>query len=114
MRLLLAVLAFAALATLAGCQRDVGPQLIEVVDLAPHEVERGDRVELIGASFPQGKKADVTFRGDLHRPGERPASAEIVADGTATAASQIEIDFTEGLEELFCGVGESSTHTTFT
>jgi NADH-quinone oxidoreductase subunit H len=104
----------AALVPLAGCQRDVGPQLIEVLDLAPREVERGDRVELLGASFPQGKKAHVTFQGELHRPGEHPSSAQIAVDGTASTAAQIEIDFTEGLEELFCGVGESSMHTTFT
>jgi NADH-quinone oxidoreductase subunit H len=116
MRLPLQVLPLilAALAALAACQRDAGPQLIEVLDLAPHEVERGDRIELVGTSFPTGKKAHVTFRGDLHRPGERATSAEIPADGVATAGSQIEIEFTEGLEQLFCGVGESSLHTTFT
>jgi len=74
-----ALLAVLALAALTACQRDAGPQLIEALDLVPHEVERGDRVELIGASFPAGKKAHVTFRGELHRPGEKAASAEIAA-----------------------------------
>ena len=94
-----------ALVALLGCQRDVGPQLIEVVDIAPREVERGDRVELIGASFPQGKKAHVTFRGALNRPGERPSTAEIATDATAATGTQIELDVTEALEELFCGAG---------
>ncbi len=110
---------FLALFALAGCQRDAGPQLIEVLDLVPHEVERGDRVELLGTSFPQGKKAHVTFRGELHRPGERPTSGEISADGAAATGTEIEIDFTEGLEELFCregagAAGEGEVHTTFT
>ena len=97
----------------AAASATSGPQLIEVLDLAPHEVETGDRVELIGASFPQGKKARVTFRGQLHRPGEKPASAEIAAEGTASTATQLELDFTEGLEGLFCGAGENTAHTTF-
>ena len=114
MRRTLWVLTLALVALLAAaCQRDVGPQLIEVLDLAPHEVEVGDRVEVIGASFPQGKKAHVTFRGELHRPGEKPASAEIATEGTASSGTQVELDLTESLEELFCGVGESGTHTTF-
>jgi NADH-quinone oxidoreductase subunit H len=112
-----ALLAVLALAALTACQRDAGPQLIEALDLVPHEVERGDRVELIGASFPAGKKAHVTFRGELHRPGEKAASAEIAAEGSATSTTQIELELTEGLEQLFCGVGaagEGSVHTTFT
>jgi NADH-quinone oxidoreductase subunit H len=108
------LLLLAALFTLGGCQRDAGPQLIEVLDMAPHEVERGDRVELIGTSFPTGKKAKVTFRGELHRPGERVATAEITADGNAATPSEIEVDFTESLEQIFCGAGEASAHTTFT
>ncbi|MGO9711456.1 MAG: NADH-quinone oxidoreductase subunit H [Polyangiaceae bacterium] len=110
----LVVLALAVLAALAGCQRDVGPQLIDVLDIAPREVERGDRVELLGASFPQGKKAHLTFRGALNRAGEKPATAEIAAEGMASTSTQIELDFTEGLEGLFCGAAERSIHTTFT
>ena len=111
---LLALVALGFVLVLASaCTREVGPQLIEVVDLAPHEVEAGDHVEVLGASFPQGKHAKVTFRGQLHRPGEKPDTAEIAADGDATSSTQIAIDFTEGLQQLFCGAGESSAHTTF-
>ena len=114
MRLALRVLAVALLSLLvSACQRDVGPQLIDVLDLVPREVEAGDRLEILGASFPQGKKAKVTFHGQLHRPCEKAGSADVVAEGAASSTTQIELDLTEGLEELFCGVGESSIHTTF-
>jgi NADH-quinone oxidoreductase subunit H len=103
-----------ATCALAACARDPGPSLIEATDVAPREVEAGDRLEVTGAAFPEGKRARVTFRGELHRPGERARSAEIEAQGAAESATQIEVDVTEPLEELFCGVGESAAHTTFT
>jgi NADH-quinone oxidoreductase subunit H len=98
-----------------GCQRDAMPQLIQVLDLAPHEAEVGDRIEVIGSGFPEGKTAHLTFRGDLHRPGERAVrDTEIEADGVVSSAEQIEVLFTEGLEERFCGSAEKAMHTTFT
>jgi NADH-quinone oxidoreductase subunit H len=111
-------LAYAALLLLAallfGCQKDGIPQLIQVLDLAPHEAEVGDRIEILGSGFPEGKSAHITFRGDLHRPGERPVrDTEIEAEGTVSSGEQIEILFTEGLEERFCGVADKATHTTF-
>ncbi len=108
------VLLVALALILSGCRREVGPPLIDLVDVAPREVERGDRLELAGASFPQGKKARVTFRGALHRPGEKPVSAEIVAEGTAETSGQIELEVSQPLVELFCGAAERSMHTTFT
>jgi NADH-quinone oxidoreductase subunit H len=91
------------------------PQLIQVLDLAPHEAEVGDRIEVIGSGFPEGKTAHLTFRGDLHRPGERTVrDTEIEADGLVSSAEQIEVLFTEGLEERFCGSAEKAMHTTFT
>src|SRR3954469_1945720 len=106
----LAVLA----AFLCGCQREVGPQLIQVLDVAPREVEVGDRLEIVGNGFPQGKTAKLAFRGTLFRPGERPeTSAEIDAEGTVQSSTQIEVPFTEGLKELFCGAADKTAHTTF-
>jgi NADH-quinone oxidoreductase subunit H len=109
----------AALLSLAafvlGCQKEGLPQLIQVLDLAPHEAEVGDRIEIIGSGFPEGKSAHLTFRGDLHRPG-KPAvhHTEIEAEGVVSSAEQIEVLFTEGLEERFCGANEKAMHTTFT
>ncbi len=115
MRLGLAAFFALVLAFAAGCKREELPQLIQVLDLAPHEAEVGDRLEVIGTGFPEGKHAQVTFRGVLHRPGEKPVKdVEVEAEGTVSSSEQLEILLTEGLEERFCGIGEKGTHTTFT
>jgi NADH-quinone oxidoreductase subunit H len=104
----------AGLLVLAGCERDASPQLITVLDLAPREAEVGDRLELTGSGFPQGRAAHVTFRGTLHRPGEAPSSgAEIQVEGVVTSAQVIELVYGEPLEAVFCRAGEDAVHTTF-
>lgn len=99
---------------LTGCVREGSPQLIQVLELAPHEAEVGDRITIIGAGFPQGRAAHLAFRGTLLRPGERPIDdAEIVAEATVKNAQQIELAFTEALQALFCGPTGEAAHTTF-
>jgi NADH-quinone oxidoreductase subunit H len=111
---LLVLLFFALVSTLTACQRDVVPPLIDVTDVSPRELELGDRVELHGAGFPQGRTAHVTFRGVLRRPGERETTGvSIDAEGTVTTTDQIEVPFTEALEDRFCGHGDRAAHTTF-
>ena len=112
---LLAILFTALLfVPLAACQRETTPQLISVLDVAPREVELGDRLEILGSGFPQGKNAKLAFRGTLFRPGEKPETGAVVeVDAIAQSSTQIELDFTEGLKELFCGAAEKSMHTTF-
>jgi len=90
------------------------PQLVQVLDVAPREVELGDSVAVVGAGFPAGKPARVTFRGTLHRPGERPVQgAEIVATGTVAGPERVEVPFGEANLALFCGGGDRAVHTTF-
>jgi len=97
-----------------GCGRPPSPQLVQVLDVAPREVEAGERLTLVGAGFPPGKAARVTFRGTLHRPGERAErGAEIVATGTVVGPEQVELAFGEGTQALFCGAGDRAAHTTF-
>src|SRR5438552_1814488 len=108
------LLLIAALAVLAGCQRESTPQLIQVLDVAPREVEVGDRLEILGSGFPQGKTAKLAFRGTLFRPGDKPETGAVIdAEAVAQSSTQIELDFTEGLKELFCGAADKSAHTTF-
>jgi NADH-quinone oxidoreductase subunit H len=97
-----------------GCGRESSPQLVQVLDMTPREVEVGDHVSLVGEGFPPGKPATVTFRGTLLRPGARPErGAEVVAAGTVVGPEHVELDFTEGTEALFCGAGDRKAHTTF-
>ncbi len=110
--------AFAAmLATVVmstGCQRDETPQLLQVLDVAPREAEVGERLEISGNGFPQGRTAHVTFRGALYRPGaSKETGAEVATTGVVTSAQEIEVPFTEALQALFCGAGETKAHTTF-
>jgi NADH-quinone oxidoreductase subunit H len=94
--------------------REASPQLVQVLDMAPREVEVGERVNLVGEGFPPGKPATVTFRGTLLRPGEWPErGAEVVATGTVIGPEHVEVGFTEVTEALFCGAGDRQAHTTF-
>jgi NADH-quinone oxidoreductase subunit H len=97
-----------------GCSRDPLPELITISDALPREVEVGDRLEIVGASLPEGRVARVTFRGDLNRPGEATLhNEEIVAEGTVTVSDRVEIPYTDELEAEFCGAGNEAAHTTF-
>jgi len=98
-----------------GCvSSEPSPQLLNVLDFAPREAEVGDRLEVIGYGFPEGKVARVTFRGTLHRPGRRPVEgAEIDVAAASTSADKVELIFSEGLQTSFCGAGDEAVHTTF-
>lgn len=97
-----------------GCGWQPSPQLVQVLDVAPRQVEAGERVTIVGAGFPPGKPAHVTFRGTLRRPGERPErGAEITATGMVVGANQVEMAFGEATQALFCGAGDRAVHTTF-
>jgi NADH-quinone oxidoreductase subunit H len=98
----------------SACSRASSPQLVQLLDMAPREVEVGERVNLVGEGFPTGKAATVTFRGTLLRPGDWPErGAEVVATGIVTGPEQVELGFTEATEALFCGAGDRRAHTTF-
>lgn len=103
------------LALLVGCRGgDPAPGLLEVLDFSPREAEVGDRLELVGAGYPEGKPATLTFRGDLHRPGRPPIrGVEIVANATATSHNRISLVLSEELQRRFCGRGHEADHTTF-
>jgi NADH-quinone oxidoreductase subunit H len=97
-----------------ACTEPPTPQLVQVLDVTPREVELGDSLAFVGGGFPAGKAARVTFRGTLHRPGEHPVQgAEIVAAGTVVGPDRVEVSFREANEALFCGAGDRETHTTF-
>ncbi len=104
-----------ALATLGigGCERDGVPPLVEVTEVSPREIELGDRLELKGAGFPQGRTGRVTFRGTMWRPGQTPITgASVEAEGVVISSDRIEIVLNEPLEERFCGHGDHAAHTT--
>lgn len=96
-----------------GCARELPIELVKVVSVMPRAVERGDRLEIAGSGFPQGRTARVALRGTLHRPGVSPESTAIVSEGLVVAPERIEVVLDERFESLFCGSGADADHTTF-
>lgn len=116
LRRIAALWAFMALlACLPACTTgESTPELLHVLDVVPREADVGDRMELFGTGFPEGKAAKVVFEGTLYRPGHRPTrSFEIAIDGVSTSNSRVELSVTEGLRSAFCGTGDQAIHTTF-
>ncbi|MCL2778150.1 MAG: PDZ domain-containing protein [Polyangiaceae bacterium] len=106
-------MALAIVLDLSGCDRDLVAPWIEVTEISPREIEVGDRFELRGSGFPQGRVAHLTFRGALHRPGEKATGASIELDAVVMSSERIEAAFTDAFEERFCGRGDAALHTTF-
>src|SRR5689334_7612448 len=101
-RLLVAfVLVLGALVGLLGCAADnSAPELLNVIDVAPREVDVGDRIEVLGTTLPTGeaKEAKVTFTGELRRPGQAPLEGqEISVDKAVVSSDKVSMIFTEGL-----------------
>ncbi|MSP25944.1 MAG: NADH-quinone oxidoreductase subunit NuoH [Myxococcales bacterium] len=114
---LVLLLTLALVLGLLGCARSSAPNLLELIDVAPREVEVGDQVEVLGARLPSGnvKSATVTFDGKLFRPGGSPAgeTVSIVVNDARPSPDKIAFPFTEALKSRFCGSGDEATHTTF-
>lgn len=109
-----AVLVVAALLVLAGCDRQIAPPLVEVTELAPREIEPGDRLEVHGTGFPQGRTGKVTLEGTVFRAGEPPLrGVSIDVEGTVSAPDRLELAVREELAERLCGRGDHAAHATF-
>ncbi|MFO0743044.1 MAG: hypothetical protein U0270_44635 [Labilithrix sp.] len=101
-------------AFLTGCERTVAPPLVEVTELAPKEIEPGDRLEVHGAGFPQGRAGHLILEGTAYRPGETPQTRIVAeADGVVAAPDRMEIVVRESFAERFCGHGDRAAHATF-
>ncbi|APR83431.1 NADH-ubiquinone oxidoreductase chain H [Minicystis rosea] len=111
------VLALGAFLGLVGCAADnTAPELLNVIDVAPREVDIGDRIEVLGVSLPTGeaKEARVTFSGELRRPGQEPLEKqEITVEKAVVGSDKVAMIFGDGLQARFCGHGDQAAHTTF-
>ncbi|HZO11926.1 MAG TPA: NADH-quinone oxidoreductase subunit NuoH, partial [Polyangiaceae bacterium] len=113
-----------ALLVLWGCATRESVNLLDVIDVAPRDVEVGDTIEVLGTGLPSGNvpSATVIFEGQLLRPGQDaiaveatcgPASHCIHITGAKPAPDKVTFTFTEGLQTQFCGAGDEAMHTTF-
>ncbi len=113
MRLLLLVLALVC--GLLGCSPDAaGPALLQLVELTPGRAEVGDRVKVSGVGLPEGRKATLTFTGELSRPGlPTEKGVRIVVPATSTSSTRLGFMLSDAVEAQFCGKGDAALHTTF-
>ncbi|MEJ7735470.1 MAG: NADH-quinone oxidoreductase subunit NuoH [Polyangiaceae bacterium] len=109
-------LCLSSAAGLVGCrQARLGPQL-DVMEVAPPDVDVGERIEVLGTKHPtrEGRTAVVIFRGDLRRPGQQPLEdQEVRVEDAQVSTDKVSMVFTEGLQARFCGRGDDAVHTTF-
>jgi NADH-quinone oxidoreductase subunit H len=107
---------FAVLSVIGCARRDSGPELLQVVDVQPRDVDVGDRIEVIGINLPsgEGREAQVEFKGELRRPGQAPlVDQHVQVDRAKVSGDKVTMVFTEGLQSAFCGRGDDAIHTTF-
>jgi hypothetical protein len=106
------LLAIAAL-TLGCSSPGSGPGLLQLTELSAREVGKGDKLEITGAGFPEGRVARLTFRGDVFRPGRAAARDVEVSIPARTATPHVlEATITEDLISAFCG-RDDGAHATF-
>jgi NADH:ubiquinone oxidoreductase subunit H len=97
-----------------GCQTAGGPDLLTLSEVGPAIVSAGDRLELRGEGFPEGRPATVVFRGELRRPGGRPITdVEIVATALAYSPTTAALTVDDAVARRFVGSGATAEHTTF-
>lgn len=104
-------------ALVTGCQpRETAPDLLRVLDVAPREIEVGDRLEVIGTNLPTGdaREATITLHGTLHRPGEAPLPDQTIILGKARLSTErVSANISEAIISRVCGQGDEASHTTF-
>lgn len=99
---------------LLGCSApSSGPGLLQLTELSAREVGRGDKLEITGAGFPEGRIARLTFRGDVFRPGRAAAHDVEVSIPAQTATPHLlEATISEQLVSTLCG-HDDGAHATF-
>jgi len=103
-----------AATALVACSEDPIVPLVQLTGVAPRQIELGDKLEIEGDAFPQGRKARVVFEGTLNRPGEATdVEGEVDVQGDVVAPDRIEIAATDAVVAAFCGAGATAVHTTF-
>ena len=105
---------FALTALVLGCSSpNSGPGLLQLTELSAREVGRGDKLEITGAGFPEGRIGRLTFRGDVFRPGRGPAhDVEVSIPATTATPHVLEATVPEELVSAFCG-HDDGAHATF-
>ena len=110
-----ALVALCLLVGLAGCSwQRTASNLLSITAIGPNRIDAGDRIELLGDGFPEGRTAKLTFRGSLFRPGQPPRQdVDIVVPAEGSSMRRLTAAITEDVQAQFCGAGNQATSTTF-
>jgi hypothetical protein len=105
---------FALFALALGCSApNTGPALLQLTELSARDVGKGDKLEISGAGFPEGRVARLTFRGDVFRPGRAAArDVEVSIPAQTSTPHLLEATIPEDLVSAFCG-RDDGAHATF-
>ncbi len=96
-----------------ACQPASGPALVEVKGVLSTRLREGDVLELRGESFPEGRVAEVTLRGEVSRPGHaRTRGFELSLPGRSIGAHAVAVDVTRPVERKLTGSSDAA-HATF-
>ncbi|MCC6213367.1 MAG: NADH-quinone oxidoreductase subunit H [Polyangiaceae bacterium] len=98
----------------AACGRGgAPPELIAVADVSPGVVQAGDRLEVAGTGFAEGRVARVVARGSVHRPGQPPVRREVVLGEATARGARVVVPVSEQLVAELLDPAPSVTHGTF-
>jgi NADH:ubiquinone oxidoreductase subunit H len=105
---------FALAALAVGCSgQNPGPGLLQLTELSAREVGRGDKLEISGAGFPEGRVARLTFHGDVFRPGRAAVrDVDISIQARTATPHALEAVVPEELVSALCG-RDDGAHATF-
>jgi NADH:ubiquinone oxidoreductase subunit H len=86
---------------------------VQVTGAFSTRLREGDVLELRGESFPEGRVAEVTLRGEVARPGQPPSRAfRVSVPGRSVSTHAVAIDVTRPFARTFSGTTDP-THATF-
>jgi len=86
---------------------------VQVSGTVSSRLREGDVLELRGDSFPEGRPAEVTLRGEVARPGQVPVRAfRVSLPGRSVSTHSVAVDVTRPLARTFSGTTDP-THATF-
>jgi hypothetical protein len=100
-------------AALIACQRPAAPPLVEVSGVVSSRLREGDFLELRGRAFPEGRRAEITLRGEVARAGEPKTNGfELVLAGQSLSPHTVSVEITRNVERALGGV-KTPVHATF-
>ena len=89
------------------------PDLITVADVTPRHVEVGDRLEIVGSGFPEGRLGTLTFRGYLHVAGATPRAVSVTSQASSASQNRLVLPISESLRGELLGASPEASHGTF-